>query len=685
MAGMADDSDQAMSTEELRLSAEVDARLQMLGAADNLGLPGAPSSVDSPTSVVMESMEVEAKPSAPEPINLEVLRDMVTEQQAASNALESGLASAAAALGSRMPGPLVLPWEHGFAGLVLGQGVDLFMPNVDPNLKVDLEELYQNVDVEQAPPEPAEKDNKDRFMSALKMQCQRPSIVEEEKQERDKELERWMVVCAAIGTECETCKMIQDEGSAMLVDVLARKKTGTLKVRSTAVLLYIRWAKSKGLPAFPLSVEKAYKYVDELRRNKAPATRANSFRSALAFLKGTFKVAGVDEILDSAAVSGSCHRSFLTKRLLKQRDALTVDQVRTLEAVVTGDNVEADKVFAGHCLMCIYGRLRFGDSQGVESEPTIDGDYLEAGTSMHKTDSMFGRARRMLPVAAPAVGVSRGCWAASFLQARKEAGLRAGPGRPFMPAPINGGGWSRGKLKTSEASTWLCEMLQKYNVVDQDLTNVGAHSMKATSLSWMAKAAMPEKARRMLGYHVKPKDKSLVIYSRDALAGPLEMLNDLVVKIALGEFMPDQSRSGRWKRKQPEEAVEEVAPSSGDEVLDVQSPVETIATVKTPTKEVERFVEHENSTSSSEESDGEESAEGEDERVVEKVVVGLVGPPKNRGQTLYRHGLSGTIHVGSNMEGMLACGSKVTDLMVQLEEAVHGVGAMCKICTGYHR
>ena len=60
------------------------------------------------------------------------------------------------------------------------------MPNVDPNLKVDLEELYQNVDVEQAPPEPAEKDNKDRFMSALKMQCQRPAMVEEEKQERDR-------------------------------------------------------------------------------------------------------------------------------------------------------------------------------------------------------------------------------------------------------------------------------------------------------------------------------------------------------------------------------------------------------------------------------------------------------------------------------------------------------------------
>ena len=49
--------------------------------------------------------------------------------------------------------------------------------------------------------------------------------------------------------------------------------------------------------------------------------------------------------------------------------------------------------------------------------------------------------------------------------------------------------------------------------------------MKATALSWMAKAGLSEKARRMLGYHVKPKDKSLIIYSRDALAGFVEQLD----------------------------------------------------------------------------------------------------------------------------------------------------------------
>lgn len=97
---------------------------------------------------------------------------------------------------------------------------------------------------------------------------------------------------------------------------------------------------------------------------KAPATRASSFRSALAFLKGTLDVKGVDALLDNSAISGSCHRSYVTKRVLKQRDALTTAQVAILETVVEHGKTMAEKVFAGHCLMCVYGRLRFGDSGG---------------------------------------------------------------------------------------------------------------------------------------------------------------------------------------------------------------------------------------------------------------------------------------------------------------------------------
>ena len=39
------------------------------------------------------------------------------------------------------------------------------------------------------------------------------------------------------------------------------------------------------------------------------------------------------------------------------------------------------------------------------------------------------------------------------------------------------------------------------------------------------------------------------VYSRDVLAFPLLELARLLEKVRLGEFMPDSSRSGRWRRK----------------------------------------------------------------------------------------------------------------------------------------
>ena len=171
--------------------------------------------------------------------------------------------------------------------------------------------------------------------------------------------------------------MIENSGEEVLDDIFAKKKNGTLQVRLSAMLLYVRWARAKGLRPFPLDEEVCYYYVDQLRRDGAPATRASSFRSALAFCKGTIQLLGVDEVLQSTRITGSAHRSFLTKRVLKQRDALTVHQVNILERVVCEDTFPVqDRIFAGHCLVCIYGRLRFGDSQGrvgiskVERPPT---------------------------------------------------------------------------------------------------------------------------------------------------------------------------------------------------------------------------------------------------------------------------------------------------------------------------
>ena len=50
----------------------------------------------------------------------------------------------------------------------------------------------------------------------------------------------------------------------------------------------------------------------------------------------------------------------------------------------------------------------------------------------------------------------------------------------------------------------------------------------------------------MLGGHAKPKDMSMLEYSRDALAKPLTELSDVMMWIRTAQFDPDRTRSGRW-------------------------------------------------------------------------------------------------------------------------------------------
>ena len=587
-----------------------------------------------------------------------------------------------------VPSLLKMPWEMGFAGMVLGGSeVSLVPARVRvgiqaPTGKVpEVPEVLEVEDRKEGVPQSL-------FQRRAEHKQSKPWKLEEEDR-RSRAKTSWLVIIRAMGKVTPVFDMIDAEGEGVLDDIFARKKTGTLEVRASAILLYIRWCSSKGFQAFPCTEPLAYVYVDELRKNNAPATRANSFRSALAFCKGSLMIEGVDSILSSSRVTGSSHRSYLTKRLLRQRDALTVDQVRILENVVELDGPIQDRVFAAHCLLCIYGRLRFGDHQNIEEEPVVEDEFVEYGLTVHKTNNLAGRARRLLPVVAPSEGVSGLDWGSSFIKMRQESALRAWPQTPFLPAPILGGGWSLGKLSSAEASMWLCELLHKFGV--PKLTNVGAHSMKATALSWMAKAGMEPKLRRLMGYHIKPKDSSVVLYSRDALAHGLEEFRKIVKQSMNGSFRPDASRSGRWVHEEGQAAAEEWdevqhEPDEDDEVLDVehQRPSSVRVDEIIGGKPVERLALEENQSSESEEEDA-EHADTEDERNAEKVVVGIVGPPKKATDELYRHRLTGTVHKGSSVETKLACGRVITALMTKIDEPVHAVHSMCKVCMGYRR
>ena len=144
-----------------------------------------------------------------------------------------------------------------------------------------------------------------------------------------------------------------------------------------------------------------------------------------------------------------------------------------------------------------------------------------------------------------------------------------------------------------------------YSLHPGQLSNVGARSLKATALSWMAKAMVAEKIRRLMGYHVKPKDKTVLIYSRDALAAGLQILTKLVSDIHQCKFRPDAPRNQRFVGMEPgtgsdmqepqgDEQDEDILPRPGDKWA--------MHEVPTPEKSSFRLVEADHSSSEDEES-----------------------------------------------------------------------------------
>jgi len=182
---------------------------------------------------------------------------------------------------------------------------------------------------------------------------------------------------------------------------------------------------------------------------------------------------------------------FVTKAPLRQRQALSAMQVRALENYVTSGECLQDRLFAGFLLVCLYTRARYGDAMSIETmELDRDGDhggFLQTSTGHTKTGTSKERRSQMLPMAAPLRGLLGDQWAPAFMELRLQAGLITGSGKPFMPAPALDGGWTQRALSSGEASGWLKELLVRLGVGAGDLSGIGTHSLKVTTLSWCAK------------------------------------------------------------------------------------------------------------------------------------------------------------------------------------------------------
>ena len=101
-------------------------------------------------------------------------------------------------------------------------------------------------------------------------------------------------------------------------------------------------------------------------------------------------------------------------------------------------------------------------------------------------------------------------------------------------------------MLTQEFAVALRALLLQLEFAPSDLVGIGAHSLKATTLSWCSKYGIDREVRCILGNHIRPGDRTMESYSRDSLGAPLRELQKVLDAVSKQTFDPDATRSGRF-------------------------------------------------------------------------------------------------------------------------------------------
>ena len=331
---------------------------------------------------------------------------------------------------------------------------------------------------------------------------------------------------------------------------LETKASTTISKRVSSLKLYAAWHETTGQPDYNFFTEPAiWRYLVHLHSDKAPASRASALREAVNFFGGVFNV-NVVPIHASSRLRGMAVKQLRTKKAARQRKPLSVQMVKALEQFLDKNSAEPvfESVIAGAALFAVYSRSRVGDLSRCATDPTVDvilaerRGYVETVFLEHKTAKPG--TRRALPITAPAYGILDTCWGQQWAAAREAFGLSAPTAGSLLPALDKELQFLNVPFRTPEFAVAFRSLLMKLDFTPELLENIGAHSLKATALSWCAKYGIDRESRRMLGYHATPGDKSMDAYARAPLSGPLRELERVVAAIRAGTFIPDATQSG---------------------------------------------------------------------------------------------------------------------------------------------
>jgi hypothetical protein len=303
-------------------------------------------------------------------------------------------------------------------------------------------------------------------------------------------------------------------------------------------------------------------YIRQLRRER----KHSGMREFVETLNFCEHVVGidVDRGFENPWTKGILREAAIARKTLKQSRPLTMREVLILERFLHNELEDTvDRYGAGCMLFLLYARNRVSDVRNIDcfvtdfpDDESRDG-YLEAVTQDHKNMRITISVGIPLHLVAPIYGLHMFSWGRKFVEVCNKLGLHIGEsfsGKLFC-APDSTGSLVDRPATTPEVTKWLNHILAREETVPPGLTS---HGLKTTLLSWCAKAGMTEEDRHILGHHSMRGKTSMVIYSRDIQAAPLRRLQANIADVRHGNFYPDATRSGMYRRE-------------GDEPLDTET------------------------------------------------------------------------------------------------------------------
>ena len=379
-------------------------------------------------------------------------------------------------------------------------------------------------------------------------------------------VEKWLSILRLHPTASEVGRLLLEDdppGSAKLgarrtiEAVLGVRSRATSISRANAFLRFVNWRELEhGKQDFAEVLEDdVWHYFCWLQDTMSAPTRAQGLLSAMNYMRHVFGYEVLQPVCESRRLAGLADVLYAAKAPLRQAKVLTVDEVAwlhlRLEDMATH---KTDRAIVAYILTALYGRCRHSDLAHVTrvlQDFDNAGGFMEIQTRTHKTAKSAANKAVLLPIVVPAIGITGQLWIQHAIDAFNEVGLQliGELDGPLFRPPLRDG--SEGNCKRGITSAEITRFLRLCFEKDGDVGTLGrvsSHSLKATALSWTAKACLDAADQAILGRHSSAFTETSAVYSRDTSIRAVSKLQEVIKAIAKKEFLPDCERSCYFPR-----------------------------------------------------------------------------------------------------------------------------------------